>query len=409
LEPKVQKVPGIFSLPVVVGALGFFVDVYDLLLFGIIRKPSLQALGLNQDQLFSLGEIILSIQMTGLLVGGILWGVMGDKKGRLSVLFGSILLYSLANIANGFVQTIPQYIVLRFIAGIGLAGELGAGITLASELLPKEKRGIAASMIAGFGIFGAVTAFFVSQVFNWRACYFIGGGMGLLLLILRISVSESQIFSSIKSEPVKRGNFFMLFANKDRAKRYILCILIGTPAWYVIGVLVTFSDKFGEAFGIRGVDPGKSIMFLYLAIAFGDITVGWLSNWLRSRKKALFIFFGITSFFILLFFLQNHGTPATMYLICAGLGYGTGFTVVYITMSAEQFGTNLRATAAVSIPNMVRGMLPLIILLFKGLRSWTGSYVTGGWITGIILMAISIIAALQIRESFGKDLNFLEV
>jgi MFS family permease len=408
LQLKSQRSPGLFSLPVVVGALGFFVDVYDLLLFGIIRRPSLQAMGLSQDELFSQGENIISIQMTGLLVGGILWGVVGDKKGRLNVLFGSILLYSIANIANGFVQTIPQYIVLRFIAGVGLAGELGAGITLASEILPKEKRGIAASMIAGFGIFGAVTAFFVSQTFDWRICYFIGGTMGLLLLILRISVSESHIFSSVKSEPVKRGNFFMLFANKERAKRYIFCILIGTPTWYVIGVLVTFSDKFGEAFGIKGVDPGKAIMFLYLAIAFGDFTVGWLSNWLRSRKKALFIFYGITSFFMLLFFLQNHGSPMTMYLICAGLGYGAGFTVVYITMSAEQFGTNLRATAAVSIPNMVRGMLPLIILLFKGLRNWTGSYATGGWITGVILMAISILAALQIKESFGKDLNFVE-
>jgi MFS family permease len=393
----------------VVGALGFFVDVYDLLLFGIIRRPSLQALGLSKDELFSQGENILSLQMTGLLVGGILWGVIGDKKGRLSVLFGSILLYSIANIANGFVQTIPQYIALRFIAGVGLAGELGAGITLASELLPIEKRGVAASMIAGFGIFGAVTAFFVSQAFDWRICYLIGGAMGLLLLILRISVSESQIFSRIKSEPVKRGNFFMLFATKERAMRYILCILIGTPTWYVIGVLVTFSDKFGEAFGINGVDPGKSIMYLYLAIAFGDFTVGLLSNWLRSRKKALFVFYGITCIFMLLFFLQQHGSPATMYLICAGLGYGAGFTVVYITMSAEQFGTNLRATAAVSIPNMVRGMLPLIILLFKVLRTWTRNYVTGGWITGMILMTISILAAVRIKESFGKDLNFVEV
>jgi len=208
---------------------------------------------------------------------------------------------------------------------------------------------------------------------------------------------------------VKRGNFFMLFATKERAMRYILCILIGTPTWYVIGVLVTFSDKFGEAFGINGVDPGKSIMYLYLAIAFGDFTVGLLSNWLRSRKKALFVFYGITCIFMLLFFLQQHGSPATMYLICAGLGYGAGFTVVYITMSAEQFGTNLRATAAVSIPNMVRGMLPLIILLFKVLRTWTRNYVTGGWITGMILMTISILAAVRIKESFGKDLNFVEV
>ena len=409
LQQRIQQTPGILSLPVVVGALGFFVDVYDLLLFGIIRKPSLKALGLNTEELFQQGENILSIQMMGLLAGGIVWGVLGDKKGRLSVLFGSILLYSMANIANGFVQTIPQYSILRFMAGIGLAGELGAGITLASELLPIEKRGIAASMIAGFGIFGAVTAFFVSQAFDWRVCYFIGGGMGLLLLILRISVSESRMFSRVKSERIKRGDFFMLFSNKDRARRYILCILIGAPTWYVIGVLVTFSDKFGEAFGIKGVDPGKSIMFLYLAIAFGDFSVGWLSNRLRSRKKALFIFYGITAFFILLFFLQDHGTAAGMYFICAGLGYGSGFTVVYITMSAEQFGTNLRATAAVSIPNMVRGMLPLIILLFKGLRTWTGNYVTGGWITGLILISISCIAALMIQESFGKNLDFVEV
>lgn len=402
------KAYGIFSLPVIVGALGFYVDVYDLLLFGIIRKPSLQALGLSAEELFRQGENILSIQMVGLLIGGIIWGVLGDKKGRLSVLFGSILLYSLANIANGMVQTIGQYSMLRFIAGIGLAGELGAGITLVSELLPKEKRGIAASMIAGLGIFGAVTAYFVSQAFDWRVCYYIGGGMGLLLLLLRVSIIESEMFDALRKEPVQRGNFLMIFSRKERAMRYIRCILIGTPAWYVIGVLVTFSDKFGEAFGIKDVDPARSIMFLYLAIAFGDLTVGLLSNWLQSRKKALFIFYGITSIFIGLYFLQRGGSANTMYLICAGLGFGTGFSVVYITMSAEQFGTNLRATAAVSIPNMVRGMLPLIVLLSKGLRNLTGSYVTGSWITGLVLMGIAITAAINMEETFGKDLNFVE-
>jgi MFS family permease len=398
----------LFQLAVVVSALGFFVDVYDLLLFGIIRKASLHDLGLTAEEIFSQGEIIISVQMTGLLVGGILWGILGDKKGRLKVLFGSILLYSIANILNGMVTTIPQYIVLRFIAGVGLAGELGAGITLVSELLPKEKRGIAAAMIASFGILGAVTAFLLSKVFDWRMCYYIGGGLGLLLLMLRLSVYESSLYTQLKQTTVERGNFLMFFNNRDRFIRYIRCILIGLPAWFIIGVLITFSDQFGKEFGIHDIDPGLAIMYLYLAIAFGDLSVGLLSQHLRSRKKALFIFYIITMIFTALYFLQSGGSATTFYIICAGLGYGTGFTVVYITMSAEQFGTNLRASAAISIPNMVRGALPLIILLFKFTRGFFDSYITGGWITAVILFAIALTAAWFTEETFGKDLNFLE-
>lgn len=403
-----QKNTSLFQLAVIVSALGFFVDVYDLLLFGIVRKPSLTDLGLSPEEVLSQGEFIISVQMIGLLVGGILWGIIGDKKGRLSVLFGSILLYSIANILNGMVVNTTQYAVLRFIAGVGLAGELGAGITLVSELLPKEKRGIAAAMVASFGILGAVTAFFMKEFFTWRMCYYIGGGLGLVLLVLRVSVSESNLYTQIKTTAVQRGNYFMFFNNKERFVRYLRCILIGLPAWYIIGVLVTFSDQFGVAFGIDGIDPGKAIMFLYMAIAFGDLSVGLLSQRLKSRKRALFIFYGITILFTTLFFLQDGGSATTFYLICAGLGYGTGFTVVYITMSAEQFGTNLRATAAISIPNMVRGALPLIIVLFKYTRNLFDSYVTGGWVTGVILMTIAIVAAWKMEETFGKDLNFVE-
>jgi putative MFS transporter len=398
----------LFQLAVIVSALGFFVDVYDLLLFGIVRKPSLSSLGLSAEQILTEGEFIISMQMFGLLIGGIIWGIIGDKKGRLKVLFGSILLYSIANILNGFVTSVPQYVALRFIAGIGLAGELGAGITLVSELLPKEKRGIASAMIASFGILGAVTAFLLNKIFDWRTCYFIGGGLGFILLALRVSVHESALFKKMESTEVVRGNFLMFFNNRHRFVKYIKCILIGLPAWYLIGVLVTFSDQFAAEFGIQGIDPGKAIMFLYLAIAFGDLSVGLLSQRLRSRRKALFIFYAIAILFTTLFFLQEGGNTTTFYLICAGLGYGTGFTVVYITMSAEQFGTNLRASAAISIPNMVRGALPLIILVFKFMRTFFHSYVTGGWITGAILFAIAIAAALFLEETFGKDLNFVE-
>jgi MFS family permease len=393
---------------VIVSALGFFVDVYDLLLFGIIRKPSLRDLGLSPENILTQGELIISVQMTGLLVGGIIWGILGDKKGRLSVLFASILLYSIANILNGMVATIPQYIIFRFIAGAGLAGELGAGITLVSELLPKEKRGIASAMIASFGILGAVTAFLLSKIFDWRACYYIGGGLGLILLLLRISVHESGLYKKVSHTNIERGNFLMFFNNRERFVRYMRCILIGLPAWFIIGVLVTFSDQFGKEFGIPDIDPGKAIMYLYLAIAFGDMTVGLLSQRLKSRKKALFIFYGVTIFFATLYFLQPGRNVSIFYIICAGLGYGTGFTVVYITMSAEQFGTNLRASAAISIPNMVRGVLPLIILLFKFMRGIFHSYVTGGWVTGVILMLIAIAAAWFTEETFGKDLDFIE-
>ena len=405
-----QKSTSVFSLVVLVAALGYFVDIYDLLLFSIIRVPSLQSMGLSKEQITIEGESIISWQMAGLLLGGIIWGIMGDKRGRLSVLFGSILLYSLANIANGFVETVDQYRYIRFIAGLGLAGELGAGITLVSELTSKEKRGIATSLVAGIGLTGAVFAFIIKENFDWRTCYFIGGGMGLILLVLRVSVFESGMFNQLKQLDVKRGHFLMLFNNAERFKRYLLSILIGLPTWFVIGVLVTFSGEFGEAMNIDDeIDPGKAIMYAYVGISIGDIAVGLISQWLRSRKKALYLFYGITTIFMILFFtVQWNGTPEGMYWICAGLGFGTGFWAIFVTMGAEQFGTNLRATAATTIPNMVRGMLTVLILpLFKGLRGFT-DYYTGGWMAAIIIMIITIIAAKYTRETFGKDLNFIE-
>ena len=351
-----NKQVSLFSIPVLVAALGYFVDIYDLLLFGIVRIDSLKSLGLDAAMIADQGLDIINHQMIGLLIGGILWGMMGDKKGRLSVLFGSIVLYSLANIANGFVQTVEQYSICRFIAGIGLAGELGAGITLVSELIPKEKRGVATSIVAGVGLTGAVVAYFISKAFDWRTCYYIGGGLGLLLLLLRISVYESGMFRDLEKQEVSKGNFLMFFTNGKRFKKYMLCILIGLPTWYVIGILVTFSNEFGKHFNIPGeIDPALGIMYAYAAISVGDVLIGLLSQVLKSRKKALYIFYGITIIGIVLFFRQYNGSTADMYLICALLGFGTGFWAIFVTMAAENFGTNLRATAATTVPNMVRG------------------------------------------------------
>jgi MFS family permease len=404
------KSSSVFNIAVLVAALVYFVDIYDLLLFSIIRVPSLKSLGLSEEMIALDGEMIISWQMVGLLLGGIIWGVMGDKKGRLSVLFGSILLYSIANIANGFVQTVDQYKWVRFIAGLGLAGELGAGITLVSELVAKEKRGIATSLVAGIGLTGAIVAFIFKQNFDWRTCYFIGGAMGLMLLILRVSVFESGMYHHVKASGISRGNFLSIFTNANRVKRYILNILIGLPTWAVIGLLITFSDKFGKEMGIEEkIDPGKSVMYAYVLISLGDILIGFVSQWLRSRKKALLFYYLLTVLFIILYFtaLQN-GTAQQMYLICAGLGLGTGVWAIFVTMAAEQFGTNLRATTTTTIPNMVRGMLAIFILpMFQFFRDKTDYYLAGVY-TLTIIMLISFFALYHIKETFGRDLNFTE-
>ena len=408
-----NKPYGIFSLPVVVGALGFFVDVYDLLLFNIVRRSSFSDLGVAEDAMKAVGERIISWQMIGLTIGGIAWGMLGDKKGRKSVLFGSILLYSVATIANGFVTSVEQYTWLRFIAGLGLAGELGASITLTCELLPKEKRGIAAAIIATCGVLGTTAAYYVHILSheNWRLCYFIGGGMGIALLFLRVGVLESRMYDEVKDTRVPMGNFWMLLNNRERFFRYLRSILIGVPVWYVIGVLITFSDEFAKQFGISGFDQPKALMLQYLALALGDMAAGFFSTWIKSRKKTLFIYHGITFIFMLLFFVfRGGGNAHNMYLICMGLGFGAGMSVLYITMSAEQFGTNLRATAAISIPNFVRGFLPLILLLFQALRHKTvfDDYVTAAWVTGTIITVIGLISVFYTQESFGKDLDFIE-
>lgn len=402
----------IFNWVVLVAALGYFVDIYDLLLFGIIRIPSLSSMGLSAQEVKTSGESILQWQMWGLLLGGILSGIMGDKRGRLSVLFGSIVLYSLANIANGFVETVEQYQWIRFVAGLGLAGELGAGITLVAEIVPKSKRGVATSLVAGIGLTGAVLAFFMKEHFDWRTCYFIGGGLGFLLLLLRISVFESSMFHQVKKMEVSRGNFLLFFNSKERLFRYLMSILIGLPTWFVIGILVTFSNDFAQEFGITDpVDPGKAIMYAYVAISLGDILIGLLSQQLKSRKKALFIFYGITIVFMIFYFTSLwNGTASRLYWICAGLGFGTGFWAIFVTMGAEQFGTNLRATAATTIPNMVRGMLAVFILpLFKWLEHLPSvGYVEAGIFTGAIIMGLTLLAAYFTKDTFHKDLEFLE-
>ncbi len=410
-----EKKYGVLALPVIVAALGYFVDIYDLLMFSIIRIPSLRSMGLNDAQIAQDGLHIINIQMMGLLIGGIFWGILGDKLGRLKVLYASIILYSLGNIANGFVHTVDQYAWIRFVTGLGLAGELGAGITLVSELLPKEKRGIGTSLVAGLGLTGAVVAYFMKQYFvqpdnsGWQTCYFIGGGLGLALLVLRVGVLESGMFKSIEGKNVQRGNFFMLLNNWVRFKKYILAILIGLPTWYVIGILITFSKEFGTKMGVQGaIDPGKAVMVSYAAISIGDILAGFVSQRLKSRKKAVYVYYAITIVAMVWFFNLQGATSFMLYAAAALLGFGTGFWAIFVTMAAEQFGTNIRATVATTVPNMVRGSLNLVSMLFVWLQVQAGDYVKAGWITGIVVMIVGLIAIYFTEETIHKDLDYIE-
>lgn len=397
----------LFSIPVIVAALGYFVDIYDLLLFSIVRIPSLRSMGVTDAQMLDQGEFLIRVQMAGLLVGGIIWGIMGDKRGRLSVLFGSILLYSLANIANGFATTVDQYAVLRFIAGIGLAGELGAGITLVSESLPTRLRGYGTTLVATVGLMGAVLANYVAKIFDWQIAYFIGGGLGLILLVARVSVFESGIFLKIKEQSVERGNFFQLFNQKERFVKFVGCILIGLPIWYVIGILITFSPEFAKAMSITGVVAGDAVMFSYIGLAAGDMVSGITSQIIRSRKKTVFVFILLTLAFVIVYLYWPFKSEVGFYVGCFLLGFGVGYWALFVTIAAEQFGTNLRSTVATTVPNFIRGTVIPLTIAFKYMRESIG-ILEGALVVGIVTILIAFWALRLIDETFGRDLNFIE-
>lgn len=393
---------------VIVAALGYFVDIYDLLLFSIVRVRSLQDIGVAESDLLNVGLSLLNWQMIGMLLGGIAWGVMGDKRGRLSVLFGSIILYSLANIANGFVDTVEHYKWLRFIAGIGLAGELGAGITLVSEVMKKEERGVGTTIVATIGIMGAVVAYFVASTWDWRTAYFVGGGLGMMLLILRVSVYESGMFRNVLQAEVQRGNFLALFTRRDLFLRYLKCILIGLPTWYVVGILVTASREFSQAFGMSEVaDPGRAVMWCYTGLTLGDLSSGLISQFMRSRKKAMFLFLTVSAATIVFYLTSGPIALSFFYVKSFLLGFGVGFWAIFVTIASEQFGTNIRATVTTTVPNFARGSLVPISMAFAFFQNYT-SLVGSAFIVGGICITIAYIALSFMHETFSKDLDYME-
>ena len=406
-----QNIKNPINSIVIVAALGYFVDIYDLILFGIVRTPSLRAIGVPDDQLLDVGIYLFNMQMTGMLLGGILWGVMGDKKGRLSTLFGTILLYSLANIANGFVVNVPQYAWMRFLAGVGLAGELGVGITLVSEVMTKETRGYGTMIVSGVGIGGAAFAYMVKEKFDWQAAYWVGGAMGLVLLVLRVIVSESGMFEKIKKHDISKGNFLMLFTNRKRFLKYLYCILIGIPVWFVVGILVVFSPEFAQkVFGIsEPIDGGEALMYHYIGASIGSFVTGYISQYYRSRKKSLAISLLALTVTIVWYFLSAGSSAIMFYIVIFVMGVAMGYWAVFITAASEQFGTNLRATVTTTVPNFVRGSLVPMTLFFQFLK---GDNMIGmqyaGYLIAAVVMVLAFLSLYKMDETYHKDLDYVE-
>jgi MFS transporter, putative metabolite:H+ symporter len=404
--PKSNK--AIIALAVIASALGFFVDAYDLLLFSIVRNQSLASFGLSGDALLTTGIDLFNAQLIGMLIGGIVWGIVGDVYGRRSVLFGSIILYSLATLSNGLVQGIGAYGICRFIAGLGLAGELGAGATLVSELMSKEHRGYGTMIVASVGVLGVVTASLIGDIFPWRTAYFIGGGLGIFLLALRFGVSESGLFARAKTEGVSRGNVIALITDAGRMKRYACLILMAMPIWYAIGILITFSPEIGKTLGLSPApQAGKAVLFFYLGLTIGDLTTGYASQLLRNRKKIIAVFMGLSVVFCACLFLLGGASAGIFYTWCGLIGWASGYWAIFITVSAEQFGTNVRATVAVTAPNMVRGLTALLTIAFKWLKPGMGT-VQSAVVIGAIVVAVAAFALGRLEETYGRDLDFYE-
>ena len=414
-------------LLIIVASLGYFVDIYDLVLFNVVKGESLKQIMpyATTEEIKNTALFLFNMQMIGMLIGGLLWGIWGDKKGRLSVLFGSILLYSVANVANAFTYNIPMYAVIRVIAGIGLAGELGAGITMVAETMSRETRGYGTMIIVTFGALGAVVAAVVGEkghdlgiwasnligtpLASWQVAYIFGGLMGLLLLLMRVATIESSMFSSIKKDHVKRGDFRILLRKKNFIK-YLKCILIGVPIWYVIGLIVANSEFiYAKEFGIEGVKNGKAIMYAYLGLSAGDLLSGVISQLLKSRKKVVTMYLVFTILIVTFFlFFSNHISVNSFYMLSFLLGCSTGYWAIFVTIAAEQFGTNIRSTVANTVPNFVRGSVPLITSIFGLLTAVSVNNITSTLIVGILCVGFALWAILTSAETFSKDLDYIE-
>jgi MFS family permease len=395
-------------LAVVASSLGFFVDLYDIIIVSVVRQSSLIAMGIPEGQLLSRGVWLLNVQMAGMLIGGFLWGIIGDKKGRLAVLFGSILTYSLATFACAYAKSYEIFLLLRFIAGVGLAGELGAAITLTTESLPQKYRGIGPAIIGSFGMLGAIFGSYIGGRYSWQFTYQLGGVMGIVLLFMRVGLLESGFYDRLKDSAISKGNLAMLVKNKPLFKKYLSVILMGFPGWFVNGVVMSFTPEIAKSMGMTEIPKVSTVfMVFFIGFTFGDFSCGLVSQWLKSRKKAILDYLSSFTGLLALFFIFGRSSTTAYYSLFLMIGISAGYTIVLLTLAAEQTGTNLRSTVTTSSLNLLRASVIPQSILFTYLTAFKGAY-TSAIIVGIISVSIAFWAYTNLEETFAKDLDFLE-
>lgn len=393
-------------LTVLVVALGYYVDAYDLLVMSAVRKPSLLSLGVPESETLNIGLSLLNYQLVGLMIGGVMWGVIADKYGRKKALFGSILIYSFANIANGYINSVNMYYWLRIIAGFGLAGELGVGISLITENVAKERRTISTAIVSFFGMLGASTGGWFGSIFEWQNCFLIGGFAGLLLLLLRLKVEESVMFNEIKDKNVSKGNIWMIIKNPKTLLTYFFCTLAGAASILFIGVFIQSTPELGKLFNLN-ITAGIALIWYYLGASVSEIIAGLLSKLLKERKAPIYIFYAISLLAITNFCVNVPNSPYFFYLNCLFLGFGLGWWSQLITLSAELFGINVRATAATSIPTFARAWNIPFSNIFKQNIPNLG-IVNSAFGIGVIVVSLAIISITMVKETFENDANFIE-
>jgi putative MFS transporter len=391
-----------------VASFGYFVDVYDLWVFAAVRVASLKDLGVPTAEIMPTGILLLNLQMGGMLLGGILFGVLGDRMGRTRVMFFSILTYSLATLANAFVPNVETYAVLRFLSGIGLAGELGLGATLISEILPKEKRGLGVGVLVGFGVMGPMAAGLAAQAFDWKTCYLIGGILGLALLALRVRVAESPIFQEAEKTATRQGDLRLMFESPTRLWRFLGCVALGLPTWLVFGILITFSEEILGSLSLPALAAPILLVYCNIAMPIGNFVTIGVSQYFKNRR---WVMAGFTLFALVgvmaLFLLPRPLSPFEVKIVYMVITFAAGSWVLMAVIAAESFGTNLRATAATAVPNFARAS---VIPMTLGLQALKPHMPLGDAV--MILMGLCfilpLIALWRLKETFGKPLNYFE-
>ncbi len=396
-------------LAIVASSMGFFVDLYDIIIVSVLRRSSLLDLGIAEADLQAKGVLLLNTQMAGMLLGGFLWGMLGDKKGRLSVLFGSIALYSITTFLHAYAPNYEVYLLLRFLAGIGLAGELGAAVTLVSEQMPPKWRGMGPAIIGSFGMLGAVAGAYIGGHYSWQFTYQLGGGMGLVLLLLRLGVMESGLYRNLQGAQVRQGDLWLVLRDRKQLLKYCAIILMGFPGWFVNGVVMTFTPEIAAGMGMQEI-PSVSMVFtvFFLGFTFGDFSCGLVSQWLQSRKKAIFRYLSAFTLLMITYFAIGYRSVQIYYTLFFLMGISVGYTIVLITNGAEMFGTNIRSLVTTSSLNLLRASVIPQATLFNLLTHSMGAAKAAA-LVGILSVAIAFWAYTQLEETFHKDLNYVDV